>query len=135
MAFLVNRFIIGNSAIFCEAVAINGVIVAIILQTKLECSSNRAIYSYICPSSVFVSLTLPLSRSKQWEVVDGGVDSVVDPKDYLQQQSKAFDKLTKRVEDRQLDSSRAQSAVASITASAEAEKNVILLRGQKITCC
>ncbi|PPE02282.1 hypothetical protein GOBAR_DD00616 [Gossypium barbadense] len=42
------------------------------------------------------------------EAGDGGVDRVVDSKD-LQQQSKAFDKLTDRVEDRQLDSSRAQS--------------------------
>lgn len=44
------------------------------------------------------------------EAGDGGVDRVVDSKD-LQQQSKAFDKLTDRVEDRQLDSSRAQSVL------------------------
>ncbi|VVB14491.1 unnamed protein product [Arabis nemorensis] len=41
----------------------------------------------------------------------------------LQQQSKAFDKLTDRVEDRQLNSSRVQSAVASIAASREADLN------------
>lgn len=39
---------------------------------------------------------------------DGGeVDRIVDSKD-LQQQSKALDKLTDRVEDRQLDSTRVQ---------------------------
>ncbi|XVF32133.1 hypothetical protein REPUB_Repub17cG0055800 [Reevesia pubescens] len=58
---------------------------------------------------------------------DGGNDLVVDSKD-LQQQSKAFNKLTYRVEDRQLNSSRAQSAMASIAASAEAEKNAMRLR-------
>lgn len=36
-----------------------------------------------------------------------GIDRVVDSKD-MQQQSKAFDKLTDRVEDRQLDSTRVQ---------------------------
>lgn len=35
------------------------------------------------------------------------VDGIVDSKD-LQQQSKAFDKLTDRVEDRQLNSTRVQ---------------------------
>ncbi|XP_022741892.1 huntingtin-interacting protein K-like [Durio zibethinus] len=62
---------------------------------------------------------------------DGGVDRIVDSKD-LQQQSKAFDKLTDRVEDRQLDSSRAQSAMASIAASAEAEKNAMILREKEL---
>lgn len=38
---------------------------------------------------------------------EGGIERVVDSKD-LQQQSKAFDKLTDRVEDRQLDSTRVQ---------------------------
>lgn len=38
---------------------------------------------------------------------DSGVERVVDSKD-LQQQSKALDKLTDRVEDRQLDSTRVQ---------------------------
>ena len=38
---------------------------------------------------------------------EGGVENFVDSKD-LQQQSKAFDKLTDRVEDRQLDSTRVQ---------------------------
>lgn len=40
-------------------------------------------------------------------VDDGGIETVLDSKD-LQQQSKAFDKLTDRVEDRQLDSTRVQ---------------------------
>ncbi|XVF38871.1 hypothetical protein REPUB_Repub20aG0139500 [Reevesia pubescens] len=65
------------------------------------------------------------------EAGDGGVDRVVDSKD-LQQQSKAFDKLTDRVEDRQLDSSRAQSAMASIAASAEAEQNAMRLREKEL---
>ncbi|KAF5464764.1 hypothetical protein F2P56_014816 [Juglans regia] len=51
---------------------------------------------------------------------DGGIERVVDSKD-LQQQSKAFDKLTDRVEDRQLDSTRVQEAMASIATSAEAD--------------
>ncbi|KAL0012012.1 hypothetical protein SO802_007120 [Lithocarpus litseifolius] len=38
---------------------------------------------------------------------EGLIERVVDSKD-LQQQSKAFDKLTDRVEDRQLDSTRVQ---------------------------
>lgn len=38
---------------------------------------------------------------------DDGVDRLEDSKD-MQQQSKAFDKLTDRVEDRQLDSTRVQ---------------------------
>lgn len=38
---------------------------------------------------------------------EGDVENFVDSKD-MQQQSKAFDKLTDRVEDRQLDSTRVQ---------------------------
>lgn len=38
---------------------------------------------------------------------DDRVERIVDSKD-MQQQSKAFDKLTDRVEDRQLDSTRVQ---------------------------
>ena len=41
---------------------------------------------------------------------DDGVERVVDSKD-MQQQSKAFDKLTDRVEDRQLDSTRVQEVL------------------------
>lgn len=58
---------------------------------------------------------------------DEGVEMVVDSKD-MQQQSKAFDKLTDRVEDRQLDSTRVQEAMASIAASAEADWNVMRMR-------
>ncbi|KAG6398636.1 hypothetical protein SASPL_140103 [Salvia splendens] len=54
------------------------------------------------------------------EVGDDGVENFVDSKD-MQQQSKAFDKLTDRVEDRQLDSTRVQEAMASIYASKEAD--------------
>jgi hypothetical protein len=58
---------------------------------------------------------------------EGGIDRVVDSKD-LQQQSKALDKLTDRVEDRQLDSTRVQEAMASIASSAEADANAMRLR-------
>ncbi|KAJ6318144.1 hypothetical protein OIU76_013648 [Salix suchowensis] len=66
------------------------------------------------------------------EGVDGeGIDKVVDSKD-LQQQSKALDKLTDRVEDRQLDSNRVQEAMASISASAEADANAMRLREKEL---
>lgn len=42
---------------------------------------------------------------------EGLIERVVDSKD-LQQQSKAFDKLTDRVEDRQLDSTRVQEVLS-----------------------
>lgn len=82
---------------------------------------------------------------------DDGVDRVVDSKD-MQQQSKALDKLTDRVEDRQLDSTRVQEvswfdfttifafmelnwkdlfrfqAMASISASKEADIQAARLR-------
>lgn len=58
---------------------------------------------------------------------DEALEMVVDSKD-MQQQSKAFDKLTDRVEDRQLDSTRVQEAMASIAASAEADWNAMRLR-------
>ncbi|KAL0376349.1 UNVERIFIED_CONTAM: hypothetical protein Scaly_0752500 [Sesamum calycinum] len=58
---------------------------------------------------------------------DDGVERVVDSKD-LQQQSKALDKLTDRVEDRQLDSTRVQEAMASISASKEADIQAARLR-------
>ncbi|KAL9268991.1 Huntingtin-interacting protein K-like protein [Drosera capensis] len=62
---------------------------------------------------------------------DEGIELVVDSKD-MQQQSKAFDKLTDRVEDRQLDSTRVQEAMASITASAEADANAMRLREKEL---
>ncbi|XP_021730343.1 huntingtin-interacting protein K-like [Chenopodium quinoa] len=62
---------------------------------------------------------------------DEGVDRMVDSKD-MQQQSKAFDKLTDRVEDRQLDSSRVQTAMASIAAAAEADANAMRLREKEL---
>ncbi|XP_057753746.1 uncharacterized protein LOC130973297 isoform X3 [Arachis stenosperma] len=58
---------------------------------------------------------------------DEGVEMVAETKD-LQQQTKAFDKLTDRVEDRQLDSTRVQEAMASIAASAQADWNAMRLR-------
>lgn len=47
------------------------------------------------------------------EAADEGIDRMEDSKD-LQQQSKAFDKLTDRVEDRQLDSTRVQEVLLSL---------------------
>ncbi|CBI22875.3 hypothetical protein PVL29_005597 [Vitis rotundifolia] len=65
------------------------------------------------------------------EVADEGIDRVVDSKD-LQQQSKALDKLTDHVEDRQLDSTRVQEAMASIAASAEADWNAMRMREKEL---
>ncbi|KAL5182629.1 Huntingtin-interacting protein K [Glycine soja] len=65
------------------------------------------------------------------EGADEGIERVVDSKD-LQQQSKAFDKLTDRVEDRQLDSSRVQEAMASIAASAEADWQAMRMREKEL---
>ncbi|XP_010464237.1 PREDICTED: huntingtin-interacting protein K [Camelina sativa] len=62
---------------------------------------------------------------------EAGAEIAIDSKD-LQQQSKAFDKLTDRVEDRQLDSSRVQSAMASIAASREADLNAKRLREKEL---
>lgn len=49
---------------------------------------------------------------------EAGAEIMIDSKD-LQQQSKAFDKLTDRVEDRQLDSSRVQSVCGSFVTQAD----------------
>ncbi|CAN7113187.1 unnamed protein product [Brassica rapa subsp. narinosa] len=62
---------------------------------------------------------------------EAGAEIMVDSKD-LQQQSKALDKLTDRVEDRQLDSNRVQSAMASIAASREADLNAKRLREKEL---
>ncbi|ESR32615.1 hypothetical protein WN944_025317 [Citrus x changshan-huyou] len=63
---------------------------------------------------------------------DGGeVDRIVDSKD-LQQQSKALDKLTDRVEDRQLDSTRVQEAMASIAASKAGDLNAMRMREKEL---
>ncbi|XP_073307382.1 uncharacterized protein [Primulina huaijiensis] len=63
---------------------------------------------------------------------DEGVEVAVDSKD-MQQQSKAFDKLTDRVEDRQLDSTRVQEAMASIYASKEADIQAARLREKELS--
>ncbi|XP_051125222.1 uncharacterized protein LOC127247433 [Andrographis paniculata] len=62
---------------------------------------------------------------------DDGVERLVDSKD-MQQQSKALDKLTDRVEDRQLDSTRVQEAMASIAASKEADLQAARLREKEL---
>ncbi|XP_021608884.1 uncharacterized protein LOC110612410 [Manihot esculenta] len=64
---------------------------------------------------------------------EGATERIVNSKD-LQQQSKAFDELSDSVEDRLLDSSRVQEAMASIAASAEADGNVMRMR-EIIGCC
>ncbi|EER93155.1 hypothetical protein BDA96_01G026800 [Sorghum bicolor] len=58
-------------------------------------------------------------------------EGAVDSKD-LQQQSKALDKLTDHVEDRQLDSSRVQSAMAALASSKEADWNAMRLREKEL---
>ncbi|GFZ21723.1 DNA-binding enhancer protein-like protein [Actinidia rufa] len=58
---------------------------------------------------------------------DEGIERVENSKD-LQQQSKALDKLTDHVEDRQLDSTRVQEAMASIYAAKEADLNAMRMR-------
>jgi len=50
------------------------------------------------------------------EGAEEGIERVVDSKD-MQQQTKAFDKLTDRVEDRQLDSSRVQEVLFTLSLS------------------
>ncbi|KAL8105457.1 uncharacterized protein LOC141676572 [Apium graveolens] len=62
---------------------------------------------------------------------EGNIERVEDSKD-LQQQSKALDKLTDHVEDRQLDSTRVQEAMASISASKEADLNAMKLREREL---
>ncbi|KAK3418077.1 huntingtin-interacting protein K [Eucalyptus grandis] len=62
---------------------------------------------------------------------DAAIERMVDSKD-LQQQSKALDKLTDRVEDRQLDSTRVQEAMASIAASAEADRHAMRMREKEL---
>ncbi|KAK6160978.1 hypothetical protein DH2020_004359 [Rehmannia glutinosa] len=56
---------------------------------------------------------------------------MVDSKD-MQQQSKALDKLTDRVEDRQLDSTRVKEAMASISASKDADIQAARLREKEL---
>lgn len=48
---------------------------------------------------------------------DEGIESRVEDSKDLQQQSKALDKLTDHVEDRQLDSSRVQEVIFSNTSN------------------
>ncbi|KAG6594014.1 hypothetical protein SDJN03_13490, partial [Cucurbita argyrosperma subsp. sororia] len=76
------------------------------------------------------------TESRCWWILrteggDDGVEMLVDSKD-MQQQSKALDKLTDRVEDRQLDSTRVQEAMTSIAASAEADRNAMILREKEL---
>lgn len=66
-------------------------------------------------------------------MADEGVEVAGKPdsKD-LQQQSKALDSLTDHVEDRQLDSTRVQQAMASIAATSDADRNAQRLREKEL---
>ncbi|KAI3909252.1 hypothetical protein MKW92_051301 [Papaver armeniacum] len=66
------------------------------------------------------------------EVVDEGIDKLVEDSKDLQQQNKAFDKLTDLAQERTLNLSRAQEAVASIAASSEADLNARKLREKEL---
>ncbi|KAF8387647.1 hypothetical protein HHK36_026301 [Tetracentron sinense] len=92
-------------------------------QLVVETSSPKLLCSvylqYILPQ---ISECLLLVRRAAMEVVDEGVERVVESKD-LRQQSKALDKLTDHVEDHQLSSTRILEAMASFAASAEADWN------------
>ena len=59
------------------------------------------------------------------------IERMEDSKD-LQQQSKAFDKFTDRVEDRQLDSTHVQEAMASIAATSEADLEAMRKREKEL---
>ncbi|CAM0877671.1 unnamed protein product [Alopecurus aequalis] len=65
------------------------------------------------------------------EGASAGVAKGSDSKD-LQQQSKALDKLTDHVEDRQLDSSRVQSAMAALASSKKADRNAMTPREKEL---
>ncbi|EFJ10197.1 hypothetical protein SELMODRAFT_271849 [Selaginella moellendorffii] len=54
-----------------------------------------------------------------------------DSKD-RQQQSKALDKITDHVEERQLDSTRVQQAMASIAATSDADRDIQRLREKEL---
>ncbi|XP_026399895.1 huntingtin-interacting protein K-like [Papaver somniferum] len=66
------------------------------------------------------------------EVVDEGIDKLLEDSKDLQQQNKAFDKLTDLAQERTLNLSRAQEAVASIAASSEADLNARKLREKEL---
>ncbi|KAF3638647.1 putative pectinesterase 67-like [Capsicum annuum] len=66
------------------------------------------------------------SKQTKMEVGDEAIE-MVDSKD-LKQESKALDKLTDHVEDRQLNSSRVQTAMASIYACKEADLQAMRMR-------
>ncbi|KAJ7550848.1 hypothetical protein O6H91_07G121400 [Diphasiastrum complanatum] len=70
-------------------------------------------------------------EDREEEAAGGGGGRALDSKD-LQQQSKALDSLTDHVEDRQLDSSRVQQAIASIAASSEADRNTQRLKDKEL---
>lgn len=98
----------------------------LVAETKRRSRSFKIYSTEACKSKTETEI-------EKMEGGDGeGIDRVVDSKD-LQQQSKALDKLTDRVEDRQLDSTRVQEAMASISASAEADANAMRLRYQSFS--
>ncbi|KAG0567469.1 hypothetical protein KC19_7G137000 [Ceratodon purpureus] len=65
-------------------------------------------------------------------MADEGVEVAKPDSKDLQQQSKALDSLTDHVEDRQLDSTRVQQAMASIAATSDADRNAQRLREKEL---
>ncbi|OAY69810.1 huntingtin-interacting protein K [Ananas comosus] len=64
---------------------------------------------------------------------EGAVERVVENSKDLQEQSKALDKLTDRVEeDRQLDSTRVQEAMAALASAKEADWNAMRMREKEL---
>ncbi|BBG93065.1 DNA-binding enhancer protein-related protein, partial [Prunus dulcis] len=101
---------------------------------KKKEACNSLYFSELCENQKENAIKIE-SRIREEKKMEGGgegeVERVEDSKD-LQQQSKAFDKLTDRVEDRQLDSTRVQEAMASIAASSEADWNAMRLREKEL---
>lgn len=73
-----------------------------------------------------------MGEGKQRAMADEGVEVAKPDSKDLQQQSKALDSLTDHVEDRQLDSTRVQQAMASIAATSDADRNAQRLREKEL---
>ncbi|RZC68926.1 hypothetical protein C5167_032032 [Papaver somniferum] len=86
--------------------------------------TNRRVYPF--------NLERENKTSEKMEVVDEGIDKLLEDSKDLQQQNKAFDKLTDLAQERTLNLSRAQEAVASIAASSEADLNARKLREKEL---
>ncbi|XP_075667695.1 uncharacterized protein LOC142637306 [Castanea sativa] len=102
-------------------------------KTRVLNRSRRFSFSFLFTQTLSQRKQIESIQRKEMETGgdEGLIERVVDSKD-LQQQSKAFDKLTDRVEDRQLDSTRVQEAMASIAASSEADWNAMKMREKEL---